>query len=856
MMQHSTLFEVWSVMNQNRMRTVIVMVILFLLTAVSVVGASPLQQTIPLQLPDGFSDQAAVSGLLAPRDFAFVPDGRIFILERGNEASQDFNFASVRVFKEGVLLPTRALSLNTCGDSERGALGITIDPSFATNGYIYIYYTRQSSGGSSCGYNTYANNQPGPRNRVSRFTMTGDVIDPNTEVVYIDNIATDIGYHNAGKVLFGPDGYLYISVGDGGLAALSQDISALNGKILRIKPDGSDPRGYVTTGNPYDSALNARTCGTTTPDSGSGACREVYAYGLRNPFRFTVIPDMTFGSVLYPPVQGQTWLAVGDVGGGAWEEVDFIAPPVGNEAGNYGHSLREGFCSAGVICNPATETQPDGFITPMYAYQHKALYDNNDSAIIGAAFYTGADYPVTYKNNFFFVDFTRSFIRRLVFNPTTGKWDAAASDFAPEPTINPNRGIIGIQSGPGGYPWGTDLYYINYISENERLSEIRRIRYEAGAVPPVAFLSASTVNPPLSTNFTLSAAGSYDPDNNTPLVYLWDFGDGTTRQTSTPTTTYSYAAAVNRTVTLKVRDKQGNESELETLTLYPGNVPATAQIQVTNLTDNSRTSYHAGDTWTFAVINANDPDGYGTSVPTDKYEWNVPFHHRDHSHPFLSNLSGTSGQFDLPITGETDPVVWYRVILNLTDQRGQVTTVQRDILPATTTVTLTSNVVGIPLSFEAHSVNTPFTATRVVGMHLPIGASDEYVLSSGTFAFGSWSNGGAQAQTLIVPSSPLVLTANYGNVAPARNRFNTATPTLTWTRIEGALNYQFDLDDNASFSSPLSMVLPGNTLSWTVDTPLADNTAYYWRVRAQRSASPVQWGAYSQTETFQVVLVP
>lgn len=850
-------------MKIRHVRTGVVFALFMLLMTVSAVVASPAQQTIPLQLPDGFSDQTAVSGLLAPRDFTFLPDGRMLILERGNSVSQDFNFASVRVFKNGALLPTRALSLSTCGDSERGALGITIDPDFNNNGYVYIYYTRQapSGSGSACGYNTYEKNLPGPRNRVSRFTMSGDVIDPNSEVIYIDNIVTEIGYHNAGKVLFGPDGYLYISTGDGGIATSAQNLALLNGKILRIKPDALDPRGYITTGNPYEGASGARTCGTTSPQGGTGPCREIYAYGLRNPFRFTIIPDMTFaGNVLYPPVQGQTWLAVGDVGGGAWEEVNFIAPPSGSTARNYGHPEREGFCANGVICNPATTSQPPGFIPPVYAYQHKALYANNDSAVIGAAFYTGDNYPVIYKNNFFFVDFTRSFIRRLVFDPVAGVWNAAATDFAPEPTSNAARGIIGLQSGPGNSipgGWGTDLYYINFLSDNLRISEIRRIVYSAGIVPPVAFVSANILNPALSNtpNLTLSAAGSYDPDNNQPLTYIWDFGDGSPlRETTNVTTTYNYTSADNRTVTLIVRDSQGNESEPETITLYPGNQPATAEIQVTNLTDANRANFHAGDTWAFQAINVVDPDGYAGGVPGSAYEWNIPFHHRDHNHPFLSNLSGASGQFDIPVTGETDPVVWYRVILNLADERGQVTTIQRDINPVTTTVTLAANFSGLQLSFEGHSVNAPFTATRVVGMNIPIGAPDEQTISSGTFKFGTWSNGGAQSQTLVIPPSPLTLTASYGNVAPPRNRFSTATPTLTWTRIDGALNYQLDLDDNASFSSPLSIVLPATGLSWTVDTPLANNTAYFWRVRAQRSANPVQWGAWSQTETFQVVL--
>lgn len=87
--------------------------------------------------------KVVVGGLLAPREMAFAPDGRILIIERGADGTNDINWASVRVFKNEQLLPTRGLTLPTCGDSERGLLGITLDPSFSVNGYVYLYYTRQ-----------------------------------------------------------------------------------------------------------------------------------------------------------------------------------------------------------------------------------------------------------------------------------------------------------------------------------------------------------------------------------------------------------------------------------------------------------------------------------------------------------------------------------------------------------------------------------------------------------------------------------------------------------------------------------------------------------------------------------------
>ena len=130
-------------------------------------------------LPAGFVDETVVSGLWSPRDFVFTPDGRILFAERGSDTSSDINFASIRVFKDGALLPQRAITFHVCGDGERGFLGLALDPNFPLNGYIYVYYTRQGTS-TTCGYGTYSNGTDGPRNRISRVTMAGDMVISNS----------------------------------------------------------------------------------------------------------------------------------------------------------------------------------------------------------------------------------------------------------------------------------------------------------------------------------------------------------------------------------------------------------------------------------------------------------------------------------------------------------------------------------------------------------------------------------------------------------------------------------------------------------------------------------------------------
>ena len=410
-------------------------------------------------LPAGFVDEVVYSGLLAPRAFTFTPDGRVLAVERGSASSTDPNVASIRVFKNGALLPIRAYTVNTCGDSERGLLGITVDPDFINNNYIYIYYTHQATVGDPCAKDTFVNgNNDGPRNRISRLTMSGDVVLPGSERILIDSIITEKGNHNAGDLHFGADGYLYASTGDGALMWTSPDKNTLNGKIIRILPTPGDPKGYTTPGNPYDSEDGSRPCNTIAPftqGSSPGTCKEIFARGFRNPFRFTIQPDMR-------GISGAGLPFVGDVGQVVWEEVDQV-----HAGGDYGWPVRAGFCPINVMCTPPYQTA--GYDSPIYAYSHMVGSANLSSAIIGGDFYTGgAGYPPEYVNNYFFADFVRGFVARLIYLGG-GAWMRPAQDFAPI------ERVVQLMRGPDG-----NLYYLTSTSATSRVDAIHRIRY----VPP------------------------------------------------------------------------------------------------------------------------------------------------------------------------------------------------------------------------------------------------------------------------------------------------------------------------------------------------------------------------------------
>ncbi|HEY7270852.1 MAG TPA: PQQ-dependent sugar dehydrogenase, partial [Dehalococcoidia bacterium] len=169
-------------------------------------------------VPAGFADSTVASGLTNPTAMTFAPDGRIFVAQQGGQ---------LRVIKNGTLLATPFVSLTVDSTNERGLLGVAFDPNFGANHYVYVYYTATT---------------PAAHNRVSRFVADGDVAQAGSETVLLDldNLSSATN-HNGGAIHFGPDGKLYIGVGENANGANAQTLANLLGKMLRINADGSIP---------------------------------------------------------------------------------------------------------------------------------------------------------------------------------------------------------------------------------------------------------------------------------------------------------------------------------------------------------------------------------------------------------------------------------------------------------------------------------------------------------------------------------------------------------------------------------------------------------------------------------------
>ncbi|MBA4117248.1 MAG: PQQ-dependent sugar dehydrogenase, partial [Rubrobacter sp.] len=364
----------------------------------------------------GFQDRTFADAPSATA-LAFLPDDRLLVTGREGR---------VRVHKPGSTNTTVALDISNdvCSNSERGLLGIAVDPDFETNGYVYLYYTYKKYG--VCPEKEPQRND-NPVNRVARFEMTGDTIAPNPVPdpnpndgpgeVLINNIPSPNGNHNAGDLHFGKDKKLYVSTGDGSCNyaaptkcqpenTASRDRNVLLGKILRVNTDGTIPGD-----NPYANASNGVRCGALTNNNARGGsaappgtlCKETYSWGFRNPFRFAMNPDAE-----------TTSFRVNDVGGGYIEEIS-----IGKKGADFGWNCFEGMRtnSNSGKCSPLPRSEK-----PIHQYSH----NTGCSSITGGAFVPNdAGWPLSYRDAYLFGDYVCGRIFELERN-ANGGYDATA----------------------------------------------------------------------------------------------------------------------------------------------------------------------------------------------------------------------------------------------------------------------------------------------------------------------------------------------------------------------------------------------------------------------------------------------
>jgi glucose/arabinose dehydrogenase len=328
-----------------------------------------------------------VASIAAPTALAFLPNG---VLLATNQAGKLY------VVRNGTPNQVHDLGPRICTNSERGLLGIAVDPQFATNRFIYLYFTQRSANAADpCpGGSGNPATAPMATNHVARFRL-----EPNdtlsSEFTVIDRLPNYAGNHNGGDLGFAPDGTLYVSVGDGGCDLrgggcagannAARDVDVAVGKILRVNTDGTIP-----SDNPFV-GQSSTPCGDDGLADLGKHCPETWAWGFRNPFR------MAFGPT------GK--LYVNDVGQGAWEEIDDVL-----KGADYGWNIREGHCSNPALDPNCNAPAPPGLTPPIHDYDRSA----GCTAITGAAFVpNSAPWPGDYQGDYLFADYGCGKIFRL-----------------------------------------------------------------------------------------------------------------------------------------------------------------------------------------------------------------------------------------------------------------------------------------------------------------------------------------------------------------------------------------------------------------------------------------------------------
>ncbi len=379
-------------------------------------------------LPVGFSE-TQVTGGLNPVTMTFAPDGRLFVCEKqgllrvvtGTEATPTV-----------VTAPVLDLTAKVDHWNERGLLSLCFDPEFPINGWIYLYYTHHRDPAD-------ASSRTSSNNRVSRFTLKGNVADPASELVLLElTHLSKIGWHNGGGLGFGSDGKLYISTGENANGPYAQDGTNLLGKLLRLNRDGSIP-----TDNPHYHEFKDNN-------------RAIAALGLRNPFTIAVQPGT---GLLYLSMVGANYEQI--------ESYDTATAPT---VVNFGWP--------GIDGPLRQQTPPPGYRAPAYAYDHGR---GDGLALCSGDFYNPAQpwvdaFPSDYAGKFFFSDY-KGWIKWIdPLKPDTRHDFASGIDRPIDVDIAPDGALWYLAR--AGIPGGSDA--ANTASTN---GSLWRVRWTGGGQP-------------------------------------------------------------------------------------------------------------------------------------------------------------------------------------------------------------------------------------------------------------------------------------------------------------------------------------------------------------------------------------
>lgn len=761
----------------------------------------------------GFVETTVLQGLKLPTVVRFASDGRIFVGEKGGKiwVFDDLNDATPTLFAD--------LSARVHDFWDRGLLGLTLDPGFPQQPYVYVLYAYDGDpGGASPKWGDQCPTPPGATadgcvisGRLSRFSANGNVA--GAETVLLEGWRQQYPSHSIGQVEFGPDGALYASGGDGasfnfvdygqdgnplnplgdppvavgaaqtpptaeGGALRSQSVrrqtgpTVLNGSIIRVDP----ATGKGLADNPLAASADANA-------------QRIIAYGLRNPFRIAARPG-----------KSELWIA--DVGWNDWEEVNRV-PLGGNAPLNFGWPCYEGagkqagYDAADLALCESLYTGA-GQTAPYFTYAHGGGVSANDgcgrgsSSVTGIAFYTGSSYPAAYQGAMFFADYSRRCIYVMDQGNNGDPAPATARSFHVDAD-----GPVFLTTGPGG-----DLFYAALNA-----GTIQRISY----LQPVAAFTATptTGQTPLIVRFDGTKSTKALPGDT--LTYAWDLdGDGQFDDANEAKPAYLYDKVGNVAVRLQITDQRGVSDVSKPLTIKATKEPPPVSTPPQAFIDTpvEGSTWQVGDTIQFSGHATDAEDG---TLPASALSWQIVIQHCPsgcHIHDLLTFDGQASGSFP---TEDHEYPMHLELILTATDSSGQKRTARRELDPKTVSLVFDTEPSGFPLVVGSTAQTTPFTRRVILGSENTVSAPATQTGSGATWTFGKWSDG---------------LPASHSITASAAARY-----VASYT-VDGGLSAQY-FDQLAFGGTPLTRIDPNVDFNWGNGSPDAtiapDTFSARWR---------------------------
>ncbi len=558
------------------LRSVALAVALMVSTFLST-GLASARQTAALQIPDGFVLETIVNNFEWPTAFSFLPDGRILVTEKGG---------MVKMVENGIVHAQPVIDLRQHVNDyvDRGMIDVAVDPDFTRNHFIYLFYTYKPA--------SMPHDSPDAvMGRIERYVLDGNAVRPETATRILDDFESTRQNHSVDSLRWSPEGYLFVSLGEGApsievtdLAYRAQIIDDLHGKLLRInKEDGTG-----VPGNPFYDAANPKS-----------ARSRVWAYGMRNPFRFGV-----------HPITGIPY--VGNVGDVTYESLWRATP-----GSNFGWP-----CVEGIINRPDYGSKPQckditlETVTPAeWDYPHFS----KNASLTGGDFNFATNFPSSMYGDLFIADYSVQWIKRAVL----GKDGRVTriEDFA--------SGIgepVDLKFGPDGM-----LYYLSIYSGG-----LRRISYKAGNHTPDVKLSATPLAGAVPLTVMLSGNGTTDPDKNL-WRYEWDLGDG--RKAAGIDVTHQYTANGQYIARLTAIDTQNGQRTAQQLITVGDAAP-----RVTIASPGNGDIYLPGQT---VKLTGVARDTLNSQLPDAQTWWRVTLHDGSETRALTDSI-GVNSSFEMP----------------------------------------------------------------------------------------------------------------------------------------------------------------------------------------------------------------